>query len=132
MDYLTDATFLIDLWRERKQPGCALRFVEAHGQSVVGLPWMAKGEFLRGALIAGHAHVVVETFLDAFLVVWPTEATLRQYARIYADVRKTCELIGPNDLWIAASALERGLPLLTRNSAEFGRVQGLTVIDYSR
>ena len=131
MDYLTDTTFLIDLWRERGRPGPALRFVEQHSRAVVGLPWVAKGEFLRGALLAGQAREAVEPFLDSFLVVWPTEATLRQYAGLYAALRKANSSIGPNDLWLAACALERALPLLTRNTAEFSRVKGLALVDYS-
>jgi tRNA(fMet)-specific endonuclease VapC len=131
MDYLTDTTFLIDLWRERGRPGAAIRFVSEHSGAVVGLPWMAKGEFLRGAIIAGHMHDEVEAFLDVFIVVWPTEETLHRYATLYADLRKASQQIGPNDLWIAAAATERDLPLLTRNAGEFSRVQGLTLMDYS-
>jgi predicted nucleic acid-binding protein len=100
-------------------------------RAVVGLPWVAKGEFMRGAGLAGHGHDAVAGFLDSFLVVWPTEETLRCYAALYADLRKANALIGPNDLWLAACALERALPLLTRNAAEFSRVVGLTVCDYS-
>jgi len=131
MDYLTDTTFLIDLWREHGKPGAALRFVEKNGQAVVGLPWIAKGEFLRGAWLAGHIHDSVEAFLDSFLVVWPTESTLRHYAELYLQLRKVNALIGPNDLWLAACALERKLPLLTRNAGEFARVKGLTIVDYA-
>jgi predicted nucleic acid-binding protein len=132
MDYLTDTTFLIDLWRERGRPGSALRFVEAHERAVVGVPWVVKGEFLRGAFLAGHVKDSVHAFLDSFLVVWPTEETLRRYAALYGDLRRTNGLIGPNDLWLAACATERVLPLLTRNVSEFSRVGGLTVVDYSR
>ena len=131
MDYLTDTSFLVDLWRERQKPGVAIRFVEEHGRAVVGLPWVAKGEFLRGAALAGQAHEAVQVFLSAFLVVWPSEDTLRRYADIYADLRKLNAMIGPNDLWIAASAAEKGLPLLTRNAAHFSRIAGLSVVDYS-
>jgi len=131
MDYLTDTTFLIDMWRERGKPCAALRFVEKNGQAVCGLPWIAKGEFLRGAWLAGHIHDSVEAFLNSFLVVLPTEATVRHYAELYLQLRKVNALIGPNDLWLAACALERKLPLLTRNAGEFARVKGLTVVDYS-
>jgi len=131
MDYLTDTTFLIDLWRERGRAGAALRFVERHGEAVVGLPWMAKGEFLRGALLAGHNEKNVEAFLNAFLVVWPTEATLRHYARVFVTLRKTNAMIGPNDLWLAACALEHEIPLLTRNTQEFARVNNLVTQDYT-
>jgi predicted nucleic acid-binding protein len=40
-------------------------------------------------------------------------------------------LIGANDLWIAATALAFGKPVVTRNLREFQRVPGLTVLDYT-
>jgi predicted nucleic acid-binding protein len=132
MDYLTDTTFLVDLWRERGKPSRALDFVDSHERVVVGVPWVAKGEFLRGALLAGHANDAVRRFLDSFLVIWPTEETLYCYAGVYGALRKSNALIGPNDLWIAACAVQRRLPLLTRNVGEFCRVEGLTVVDYTR
>jgi len=132
LDYLSDATFLIDIWRERARPGAAARFIREHEQSVAGLPWVAKGEFLRGAVLAGHSEADVGGFLDAFVVVWPGEETLRRYAQLYADLKRRNALVGPNDLWIAASVLEKGLPLLTRNPDEFTRIEGLEVIDYTK
>jgi len=38
--------------------------------------------------------------------------------------------ISPNDLFIAAIALANGLTLVTHNTREFGRVDGLTVDDW--
>lgn len=38
--------------------------------------------------------------------------------------------IGPNDLMIASIALTRNLILVTHNTAEFGRVQGLSLEDW--
>jgi tRNA(fMet)-specific endonuclease VapC len=131
MDFLSDTTLLIDLWREQDRPGAALRFAEAHRDQSVGLPWIVKGEFLRGARLAGHAGDQVRRFLDSFVVVWPDEATLETYARIYVDLRGRNAMIGPNDLWIAACAATASLPLITRNPAEFRRVEGLDVIDYT-
>lgn len=131
MDYLTDTTFLVDLWRERRTPGAALRFVESHGTAVVGLPWVVKAEFLRGAVLAGHTSESVNAFLGAFILVWPTELTLLRYAELYATLRKTNEAIGPIDLWVAATVLELNVPLLTRNTREFGRVEGLKVERYA-
>jgi predicted nucleic acid-binding protein len=40
------------------------------------------------------------------------------------------KLIGSNDLWIAATALEREMALVTRNTAEFSRVPGLKIKGY--
>ena len=131
MDYVTDTTFLIDIWRERRKPSVATAFARDHENSVVGLPWVVKGEFLRGAALAGQSEAAVDAFLGAFIVVWPNESTLRRYAALYVDLKRVNSLLGPNDLWIAACALELELPLLTRNAAEFERVPRLAVLDYS-
>ena len=129
-DYLADATFLIDLWREREGGGPASLFAAAHTEAIVALPWISKAEFLRGAFVAQQGHSG-EIFLRNFQTVWPSEATLRLYAEIYGDLRGANKMIGPHDLWIAASARELGVPLLTRNGQEFRRVKGIEVVNYA-
>jgi tRNA(fMet)-specific endonuclease VapC len=49
------------------------------------------------------------------------------YAEIRADLKKRGEIIGSNDLFIAAHAREVGLTLVTNNVAEFERVRGLSL-----
>jgi len=57
-----------------------------------------------------------------------------QAARIYGDIRGYLEkqgtTIGGNDLLIAATALAHDLTLVTHNTREFGRVQGLKLEDW--
>lgn len=52
------------------------------------------------------------------------------YAEIRADLANRGDLIGPNDLMIAATARAHGLILVTHNRAEFSRVEGLKVEDW--
>jgi predicted nucleic acid-binding protein len=40
-------------------------------------------------------------------------------------------LIGANDIWVAATGLVYGVPVVTRNETHFRRVPGLTVIGYA-
>jgi predicted nucleic acid-binding protein len=49
------------------------------------------------------------------------------YARIYFDLERRGALIPINDIWIAALAMERRLPILARDE-HFSRVTGLSVI----
>ena len=44
------------------------------------------------------------------------------------DLAANGQLIGGNDLWIAATSLAHGMPLVTRNGDHFKRVPGLEVI----
>lgn len=46
------------------------------------------------------------------------------------DLRRKGTPIGPYDVLIAAQALARDLTLVTRNTREFGRVDGLRVEDW--
>jgi tRNA(fMet)-specific endonuclease VapC len=61
----------------------------------------------------------------------PAEAALR-YGLIRADLERRGEIIGSNDLWIAAHALLAELTLITNNEREFGRVEGLKIENWTR
>jgi tRNA(fMet)-specific endonuclease VapC len=130
LDFLLDTNFLIGLWRQ-PSAGAAARFLAHHADAAFGLPWIAKGEFLAGAVIAGHDLERVAHFIADFPVVLPDEATPMHYAEAFAGVRRRKATVGPNDLWMAAAALQAGVPLLTRNVRELSLVQGLVVVDYA-
>lgn len=70
--------------------------------------------------------LALDHFLAAVPVVAPDTETGRRYGRLRAQLAASGDLIGPNDLWIAAHALALDLPLITHNLAEFRRVPGLT------
>lgn len=53
------------------------------------------------------------------------------YAAIRHDLESRGEGIGPMDTLIAAQALRLGATVVTRNVREFGRIQGLKVIDWA-
>lgn len=53
-----------------------------------------------------------------------TAQTADSYALVYAGLRRKGQPIPTNDLWIAASALEHGAALLTRD-AHFRQIDGL-------
>ena len=57
---------------------------------------------------------------------------VRLYRLPYCAPRLTHagQLIGPNDLLIAATALAHGAILVTHNTAEFSRVPGLLIEDW--
>lgn len=129
MDFLLDTNFLIGLWR-RPQQGPEVVFLEAHADSVLALPWIAKAEFLAGAVAADHDASRVRRFLEGYPLILPDDATLNIYADRYAALRAAGKAVGINDLWIAASAIQHKLPLVTRNVRELARVDGLNVLDY--
>jgi len=131
MDFLIDTNFLIGRWRSGKT-GAEQTFIDLHPGAAIGLPWIVKAEFLRGVELAAHPSEEVASFIDRYPVVWPDEKTLRIYAHTYTELMHINQMIGPHDLWIAASALRTKLPLLTGNVSEFSRVPDLRVEDYTK
>ena len=130
MVYLADTNFLIRCWRNASQPE-RLRHLAHYLESEIRLVWIVRAEFLRGAVMAGHDSVRVSEFLGRHKTLWPDEETLTLYAQLYTTLSRTNQMIGPHDLWIAATARQHQLPLLTQNVNEFRRVSGLQVVDYT-
>jgi len=129
VDRVLDTNFLIARWREG-EGGPASVWLKANANLILGIPWIVKAEFLRGAEIAGHDRQAIRDFLKRFPTLWPDEDTLEIYASLYSTLKKRIELIGPNDLWIASSALQNSVPLVSKNKIEFQRVPGLSLESY--
>lgn len=68
--------------------------------------------------------------VESFELLAIDRATASCYARLTRTLRGNGRLIGSNDLWIAAAALHRELPLVTADPDHFLRVPGLRVIGY--
>jgi tRNA(fMet)-specific endonuclease VapC len=127
---ILETTFLIDLEREhhRGTPGPAVAFLEANPDARLYLPFIVAGELAAGLSMRDRARW--EAFL-APLYVLPSSAEVSwQYGRAARHLHDTGAMIGANDLWIAATALAYGMPVVTRNLAHFRRVPGLEVAVY--
>jgi tRNA(fMet)-specific endonuclease VapC len=61
---------------------------------------------------------------------FPAEAA-SHYAEIRADLKRRGTPIGGNDLLLAAHARSLGLKLVTNNTQEFARVQGLEIENWA-
>jgi len=71
-----------------------------------------------------------DSLLGRFRVLVPDLDTSWAYGQRYRYLKDNGLLIGANDLWIAATAIVHGLPLVTRNPSHFRRVPGLSVVSY--
>lgn len=95
---------------------------------------ITKSELLYGVEVSPR-RTQDATALKAFLpyvevLDFPDEAAAH-YAQIRADLKKRGEMIGANDLFIAAHARSLGLVLVTNNTAQFGRVKELTLENWT-
>ena len=102
--------------------------VVAHAERIC-LNSIVLGELL-GGFAAGKRESKSRAELARFLdsprveVVPVTAQTADSCALVYSGLRRKGVPIPTNDLWIAASALEHGAALLTRD-AHFARIDGL-------
>jgi len=67
--------------------------------------------------------------LDALPIVPYTEQTAYHHARLRAELESSGKMIGPYDLIVAATALERESVLATFNKRHFANVKGLKITE---
>ncbi len=72
---------------------------------------------------------IIEELLNSTEVLPLTPATTEWYAEIRWQLKKLGKPIPENDLWIAASCLEHGLPLATRD-AHFEAIKKLEILNW--
>jgi tRNA(fMet)-specific endonuclease VapC len=69
----------------------------------------------------------VEAILSHFVTIPIDLSVARTHSKIWADLQSNGKMIGIHDSWIAATCIAKGLSLITGNSGEFNRVEGLVV-----
>ena len=73
----------------------------------------------------------LDAFLLDFRVIPFDESAAREAGRVRAELEKKGQRIGAMDTLIAAHAKSLGLPVVTNNVADFSRVRGLKVENWS-
>jgi len=94
------------------------------------MPWVVLGELRFGAQRAvrpQEAIAQVRAFLRTVALLLPDEGTAELYGDLKAELARIGKLIPDNDLWIAATARQLDLPLVTRD-AHFSVVPRLTTL----
>ena len=93
---------------------------------------VVRAELLFGAFRSQRTQNLERTnaFLAGFQSLPFDDDAAYRHALIRAELTSAGQLIGPNDLLIAATALAHGAILVTHNTAEFSRVPGLLIEDW--
>lgn len=129
-----DTTFLIDLWRSRRSPAHpAVALLERFSDETFLVPAHAAGEFLEGGASVSAARLEdALRFLRLFDTGVVGIETALHYARVVSHLRRRDLLRGQSkaDMWIAASALEHGAPLVTRDVRHLAQVPDLAILEY--
>jgi tRNA(fMet)-specific endonuclease VapC len=124
--YLLDTNIVIYI--RKKKPDELLHRFRALREGEAAISIITHGELIYGAQKSGQRTAALEQ-LQELVMLLPAlplpETAAAFYGKLRAELEAKGEMIGNNDLWIAAHALASDLVLVTNDENEFRRVRGL-------
>lgn len=130
MGVLIDASVLIEYERGRVdlEPHLSGREQEEFFLSVITASELLHGVHrAKDTGVRARRSAFVEGVLERCPMLPVDLNVSRAHARLWAGLKAEGRLIGPHDLWLAATCLAYGLAMATGNVGEFERVPGLVV-----
>ncbi len=132
LQYLLDTDICIYI--RGKQPKILARFAQAN-EGDCAISAITHGELAFGCAKSPKPEQALLE-LRQFVAQIPSLPLPVSAVEIYGSTRwalsRQGQLIGPNDLWIAAHAMAAGLTLVTNNEGEFSRVPGLNIENWAK
>lgn len=125
--YLLDTNILSDLVRNPQ--GEIAEHIADVGEDAVCTSIVVAAELRYGAVKAGSKRLSerIDLLLSALEILPLDLPADREYATLRDHLARQGTPIGPNDLLIAAHALAMDLAVVTANTREFSRIEGLKV-----
>jgi tRNA(fMet)-specific endonuclease VapC len=102
--------------------------------NILVISFQTQAELLRWTIARGwgsQRRHLLETRMQSFVVEHSSYGLSAHWAEAMESSRHNGRPISPADAWIAATALNLGVPLITHNKNHFLGVDGLTVISES-
>lgn len=130
--YLLDTNICIYI-AKYNPPLVRERFAQ-HSANELAMSVITLGELRFGAekcQAKERALAVIEELANLMIIEELPEAAAEHYGEIRAELQKSGQIIGNNDLWLAAHARSRGWVLVTNNEKEFLRVAELQVENWT-
>lgn len=127
MGLILDTNFVVACEREarRRVSGRTEAFLSTHSKERLFITFTVAGELACGQ--SAHARRDWEHLCRPYPILPWTMEVAWHYGEVYRSLAAKGQLIGTNDLWIAATALAHGHGVVTNNHDEFRRVDGLLV-----
>ena len=131
MMYLLDTNVCNRFLNRRSQP-LIEKFTKANPDEIL-LCSVVKAELFYGANKSNNplkALKIQREFCGRFKSLYFDDDAANVYGEIRSKLEKTGRIIGPNDLLIASIAVANNVTLVTHNTKEFSRVEGLKLEDW--
>ena len=99
----------------------------------IKIPSIVKAELLYGAAKSRHKEEnakIILSFLFPYQIVAFGSSEAEAYAEIRSALEKEGDIIGPNDLVVAATVKANDGMLVTNNAKEFARVKQLDIANW--
>ena len=134
MMYLLDSNICIHFMRNKETSQRIKAKILQHKADDIRLPVIVVAELLHGAYhskrIEGNLRETTDFIADFYVVPFDS-AEADMYGQIRASLERKGQVIGNNDMLIAATALIRNATLVTNNTSEFSRIDGLKLDDWT-
>jgi len=130
--YLLDTNICIYITKYNP-PAVRERFLR-HTNIELAMSVITLGELRHGAEKSNSpkkASAAIERLINTIKVMPIDDAVAQQYGKIRAKFEQSGQIIGNNDLWIAAHAKAEEWILVTNNEREFKRVAGLKIENWA-
>ncbi len=127
MTHLIDSDWVVDWLKGRP---AAVQFLSSLGRGNLAISLITFGEIYEGVYFGGDPERherAFRQFLRGVPVLPLNRPIMQRFARIRGELRRNGNLIRDPDLLIAATALQHGLIMATRNRRHFERIPGLTL-----
>ena len=134
MLYFLDSNVCIEFMRRGRFESRIRSRIIQYGLRSIKIPAIVMAELMHGAYKSKRsAETLKDTsdFLANFEIIPFDFLEAIAYGKIRAELERKGKIIGNNDMQIAATALVYNATLVTNNTEEFSRIDGLRLSDWT-
>lgn len=133
MKYMLDTNICI--YAIKHKPETVIKKILSHDPEEICVSVVTYAELMHGvekSMAIERNRIALSLFLSPITVLDFHASASEEYGKIRAELERQGRTIGPMDMLIAGHAKSEGLVLVTNNTKEFCRVEGLMVEDWTR
>ncbi|MDE6518629.1 MAG: type II toxin-antitoxin system VapC family toxin [Acetatifactor sp.] len=133
MKYMLDTNICI--YAIKQKPETVIKNFLSRDPEEICVSVVTYAELMHGvekSMAIEKNRIALSLFLSPITVLDFHASAAEEYGKIRAELEREGRPIGPMDMLIAGHAKSEGLVLVTNNTKEFRRVEGLIVEDWTR